>query len=104
MYFIANDAFGEYASCTLIISKALYGLRTSGARWHDRFADTLRDMGYVPSKADPDVWMRRNGDIYEYIAVYLYVDDLAIIAKDPKAVIDTLINNQLSLFFPGTPK
>ena len=27
----------------LVIVRALYGLKTSGARWHDRFADTLRD-------------------------------------------------------------
>ena len=32
--------------------------------------------------------MRKNGDIYEYIAVY--VDDLAIAAKDPASIIQTL--------------
>ena len=73
----------------MLIYKALYGLRSSGARWHDRFADTLRDMDFVPSKADSDVWMRRNGDVYEYITVY--VDDLAIAAKDPQNVADTLM-------------
>jgi hypothetical protein len=41
-------------------------LRSSGIRWHERFADTLRDMGFTLSKADPDIWMRKNGDIYEY--------------------------------------
>ena len=46
-------------------------------------------MGYFLSKADPDVWMRQNGDAYEYIAVY--VDDLAIAAKDPEAVTNELI-------------
>jgi hypothetical protein len=28
------------------------------------------------------IWMRKNGDIYEYVAVY--VDDLAITMKDPQ--------------------
>lgn len=37
---------------------------------------------------EPDIWMCQNGDIYEYIAVY--VDDLAIVAKDPQAIIDHL--------------
>ena len=37
-------------------------------------------MGFETSKADPDVWMQRNGDVWEYIAVY--VDDLAIAAKN----------------------
>ncbi|KAL7567086.1 hypothetical protein ACA910_002809 [Epithemia clementina (nom. ined.)] len=43
-------------------------------------------MGFLPSKNDPDIWMRssRDGEVYEYIAVY--VDDLAIIAKDPAEI------------------
>ena len=32
--------------------------------------------------------MRRDGDIYEYIAIY--TDDLVIAAKDPKKIINTL--------------
>jgi len=83
VYIIGGPGFGELEGHTLIIHKALYGLRSSGLRWHDRFANTLRDMGFVPSKADTDIWMRRNGDIWEYIATY--VDDLAIIMKDPKS-------------------
>ena len=43
-------------------------------------ADVLRDTGFsTSSMADGDIWMRRNGEICEYIAVY--VDDLAIVAK-----------------------
>ena len=84
----AGPEFGELEGHMMIIVKALYGLRTSGLRWHERFADCLRDMGFEPSKSEPDIWMRRNGDIYEYIAVY--VDDLAIAAKDPSSIIEIL--------------
>ena len=45
-------------------------------------------MGFTQSKADSDVWMRRNGNLYEYIAVY--TDDLAITSKDPKKITGTL--------------
>jgi Reverse transcriptase (RNA-dependent DNA polymerase) len=45
-------------------------------------------MGFEPSKGEPDIWMRQNGDAYEYIGVY--VDDLAIIAKDPREIVDVL--------------
>ena len=45
-------------------------------------------MGFEPSKSKPDIWMRRNGDVYEYIAVY--VDDLAIAAKDPLDIVNVL--------------
>jgi len=88
VYIVAGRGFGELEGCTLVIVKALYGLRSSGLRWHERFADTLRLMGFTPSKADGDVWMRRVDDHYEYIAVY--VDDLAIASKDPGAIVEEL--------------
>ena len=71
-----------------MIDKALYGLRSSNYRWAERLADVLRDMGFFPSKAEPDIWMRKKGDHYEYIAVY--VDDLLIASKDPMAIIEPL--------------
>jgi hypothetical protein len=88
VYIIAGAEFGELEGHTLVIFKALYGLRSSGLRWHERFADCLRDMGFTPSKAEPDIWMRPSGDAYEYIGVY--VDDLAIIARNPGEIADIL--------------
>jgi hypothetical protein len=81
--FEAGPAFGKLEGHLLIIVKALYGLRTSGASWHQRFSDTLRDMGFKPCKADPDVWMRDLGTHYEYVCVY--VDDNMHMSKDPRA-------------------
>ena len=74
----------------LLIHKALYGLRSSGARWHDRLSNVLRKEGFSPCRAEPDIWMRRNGEQYKYIAVY--VDDLAFALVDPQSFIDTLKN------------
>jgi hypothetical protein len=50
-------------------------------------------MGFISSKADPDLWMRSakkaNGDaIYEYIISY--VDDLVFQGVDPKAFMRSL--------------
>ena len=90
IFFIAGPEFGEHEGHIFIINKALYGLRTSGARWHERFADTLRDMDFTPSKGDGDVWMRPGKKSYEYIAVY--VDDLCIAAEDPDEIIKLLTN------------
>ena len=63
---------------------------SGGARWHDRLFDILQELKFKPSKAYPDVWMRPEpgGTCYEYIAVY--VDDLAIAAKDPQAFCNEL--------------
>ena len=87
-HIIAGPEFGEREGHTLIIQKALYGLCSSGLRWHERFADVLRDMGFHPSLAEPDIWMRPQTDHYEYIAVC--VDDLLIASKDPESIINDL--------------
>jgi hypothetical protein len=88
VYIIAGPEFGELEGHILLIHKALYGLRSSGARWHDTFADCMRELQFSPCKAEPDIWMRQNGDVYEYVAVY--VDDLAIAMKNPQEFIDDL--------------
>ena len=82
VFIIVGPEFGELEGHTLIIFKALYGLRTSGLCWHECFANCLRDMGFTPCKAKPDIWMQQNGKIYEYIGIYM--DDVAAAAKDPK--------------------
>jgi hypothetical protein len=81
LYIIAGYEFGDRQGNVLVIVKALYGLRTSGARFHEKFADTLKDMGFNPCKADQDVWMKDCTTHYEYICVW--VDDLAVMMKDP---------------------
>ena len=84
----AGPEFGPLVDHLLLIHKALYGLRSSGARWHDQLSDVLRKEGFSPCRAEPDIWMRQNGEQYEYIAVY--VDDIAFALKDPQPFIDTL--------------
>ena len=80
--FLAGPEFGPLQGHLLVIERALYGLQTSGARWHDRFSDTLRDMGFTPCEADPDVWMRPTDTHYEYVCVY--VDDIMMFGKTPE--------------------
>ncbi|KAL7563771.1 hypothetical protein ACA910_020455 [Epithemia clementina (nom. ined.)] len=86
IFIIAGPKFKEIEGHILTMYKALYGLKSSGARWHDRLFDVLTDMGFSPSKADSDIWIKKVsvGSCYEYIAVY--VDDLAIASKDPGAI------------------
>ena len=87
---IVGPEFKELQVHLLIMIKTLHGTRSGGARWHDRLSDILQELKFKPSKADPDVWMRPEpgGTCYEYIAVY--VDDLAIAARDPQAFCNEL--------------
>ena len=81
---IAGPEFKELQGHFLIMVKALYGTHSGGARWHDRLFDILQELSFKPSQVDHDVWTRPEpgGTCYEYLAVY--VDDLAIAAKDPQ--------------------
>ena len=83
---IAGPEFGSDAGKKMIIVRALYGLKSSGAAFRSLLAETLADLGYTPSYADPDVWMKPavkpNGFKYwEYILCY--VDDIIHVNFDP---------------------
>ena len=88
MFIIAGPEFGELEGHTLVVSKALYGLKSSALRWRERLSDVLREMGFKPTLAEADIWMRECGDHYEYISVY--VDDLLIISRNPQPIVDDL--------------
>ena len=83
---IAGAEFGSDAGKKMLIVRALYGLKSSGAAFRSLLAETLSDLGYQPSYADPDVWMKPavkpNGSKYwEYIMCY--VDDIIHVNFDP---------------------
>lgn len=90
LYIIAGHEFGpELEGQRLLVDKSCYGLKTSAARFHEHLAAKLRKMGFRPTKADNDLWMRITKDgQYEYLASY--VDDIAAWSKDPMAIITEL--------------
>jgi Reverse transcriptase (RNA-dependent DNA polymerase) len=57
-YCITGPEFGQdKVGRPVLIVQALYGLRSSGARWMDHLAETIRTMRFRACLADPDVWM-----------------------------------------------
>lgn len=96
LYTTAGKEFGnEDVGKLMIIRRALYGLKSSGAAYRAHFAATLSDLGFTSCKADPDVWMRpgtkSDGSThYEYILTY--VDDCLVVSHDPQIIIDSLQN------------
>lgn len=88
IFFKAGPEFMEKEGHLMVVRKSLYGLRTSGKSWHALLFDTLTDMGFTPSRADPDIWIRDAGECYEYVCSY--VDDLTAILCNPKEFFDEL--------------
>jgi hypothetical protein len=94
VYTTAGKEFGSNAGRPVLIVRALYGLKSSSARWRDHMAATLRDFGYVACKADPDVWMRprTKPDGFKYWGYLLcYTDDILVVDHDPQEAIDFLM-------------
>jgi hypothetical protein len=88
VHIVAGREFGELKGTPLIIDRGLYGLRSSAARFHEHLSAKLMSMGFRPTKADTDFWMKDVGTHYEYLATY--VDDVLVYSKDPLAVINEL--------------
>ena len=93
-YFTAGIEFGAKAGCKVLIVRALYGLKGSGAAWRNHFAKMIyEELGYQASLADPDVWLRKavkpdGTEYYEYLIVY--VDDILCCSLDPKRTMDAI--------------
>ena len=93
VWFRAGHELGSDAGKIIVIVRALYGLKSSGARWRQHMAQSLRNAGFKSCLADPDVWLRPavkpdGTKIYEY--VLCYVDDLIFQGIDPKKFMDYL--------------
>ena len=83
----AGTEFRSESGTIMLIRKALYGLKSSGAAFRAHLAETLYDIRFVPTRADPDIWRRpavkQDGfEYYEY--VLCYVDDILAISHKAK--------------------
>ena len=88
VYIIAGPEFGDLEGLILIIEGAIYGLRTSAARFWEHLAHQLKLLGFSNSKADHCLWYRKMDDHYEYIATW--VDDVLHWSRDPMTVMNEL--------------
>ena len=89
----AGPEFGSNQGSIYLVVRALYGLRSAGGAFWGLMRQVLKDLQFVPSKADPDVWMRPaikadGTEYYQYILAY--VDDLISVSEEGKVVLDEL--------------
>ena len=90
-WMIAGPEFGPDEGKTLLVVKALYGLKSASFSFRSYMAEKLSELGFQSSLADPDVWLRAatKGDgeqYYEYVLMYVE-DDILAISSDPEAIL-----------------
>ena len=81
----------DNAGKVMIVKKAINGLKSSRAAFRAILADTIYNIGYRPTKADPDVWIHPavKPDGFEYYELVLcYVDDVISISASPMDAIE----------------
>jgi hypothetical protein len=88
IWFEGKIETGKDHGKVLIITRALYGLKLSGAAWRADLAATLRDLHFSSTLANPDVWIWSVGTHYDMILVY--VDNILLFSKDPRTIMNRL--------------
>ena len=88
---IVGPEFGIEKGTLMIVKISLYGLKSSGAAFQAKLSGVLHDLGYMPTKADPDLWIKpavkTDGSEY-YEIVLFYVENVLSISDDPMKTID----------------
>ena len=79
VWLVAGPEFGPEQGTNMIVTRALYGLKSASASFRSFMAKKLDEIGFKSSKGDFDIWMRPaikpdGHQYYEYIM--LYVDDV----------------------------
>ncbi|KAG1670528.1 hypothetical protein FOA52_015393 [Chlamydomonas sp. UWO 241] len=65
--------------CHLLM--ALYGLRQAPKVWCEEILSSLTNLGFVPSVADPCLFIRPAKSRSDYVYLLLYVDDMLVIGR-----------------------
>jgi hypothetical protein len=90
---VAGIEFGSEVGSVMLIVRALYGLKSSGASWASMLSDSLKAIGYSPSLADRNVWLKpgvKPDGFRYYQMILVYVDDILHLSHDPDIVINAL--------------
>jgi hypothetical protein len=84
LHTVLGEEYGTLEGKVLVFNKGLYGLRSSGARFHEHLSDILKKLGFIPSKANLDLWFTH------YECITRYVDDILFFSKDPTSILECL--------------
>ena len=70
---------GEDKGKVLIVARSLYGLKSAGLSWRASISQVLKDLDFVSTLADPDVWIReafREDGFKYYEIIFVNIEDI----------------------------
>ena len=96
---------GEDCGKVLIVTRALHSLKLAGFSWQSSFAQSLRDLEFQLTKADPDAWIQAavHDDSFKHCEMaFVHVDDLLLVSHQPRKVLELIA--ELHTVEPGSDK
>ena len=54
---ISGEYFGQYKVSKATIVYDFFGLKSVGGSWRDQLSQKIVDLGFIPCRDDPYVWM-----------------------------------------------
>ena len=92
---VAGHEFGMDKGAVFIISRAYYGLKSTGAAWRTSFTQALAQLEFRPARGDPDVYIKPqtkpDGTMY-YEMLLVYADDILVLSHNTKPIIEGIVS------------
>ena len=76
IYMHQTEGLQEYNSFVYSLKKSLFGLKQALRAWYAKMENFLLSLGFIRCKYDPNVYLKKNYDVFQVIV--LYVDYLLI--------------------------
>jgi Reverse transcriptase (RNA-dependent DNA polymerase) len=93
IWFQAGKECGSDEGKVMVLVRALYGLKRTGASWRAMFSRTIKDLGFASTMVDPDVYIRKNfreDGVPYYEMILVYVDDVLCVSHEPAKIMTSL--------------
>lgn len=66
------------------LKKTLYGLKQVSRTWYNIIDEFLSKLGFVKSLSESILYIK--GDYYNFIVIFLYVDDLLVMGNNRELI------------------
>lgn len=89
----AGLEFGEREGCLVEIIKNMHGCSTASRAWSLHFSDFMRNLGFVPTRADQDVWIKLEDDAKSCQCASAHAGNFLIADKNPMKSMELFMQN-----------
>lgn len=104
-YLSIPEGFAEPKTKSVLkLHRSLYGLKTSSKNWYDTIDDTIKQLGFLRSRADRCLYYKK-GDGLKISLLLVYVDDILLLTDDDEIREQTTaaLENQYRITYQHNP-